>query len=317
MLFQLTPTQNNCQHPGPATSSLVSRRAAAVTTVVALVVGICAGTQLPSVRGQQGTVHHAGELNGRTDGLNDERSEARTDGPTYELIGTLAELEPRMARLEKDLGELRNFQALLSTPTKANTVKAQKSESLGLGGPEVPPNSCFEDMKTQRAIGEQPSEREHIDCLLDTLTSLEEEAQSHTHAWASFPGRAPVEGACVGSSYGNRLDPFNRKLSFHSGVDIAAASGTPILASAAGRVSFAGVKAGYGKVIEIDHGNGLTTRYGHASRLIAKQGDSVQPRQHIANVGSTGRSTGPHLHFEVLKQNKPTDPAKYMPLFAA
>ena len=91
--------------------------------------------------------------------------------------------------------------------------------------------------------------------------------------------------------------------------------GTPILATAGGRVIYAGEKDGYGNVVEVDHGNGLVTRYAHASRVIVREGDVVLPRQHIADVGSTGRSTGPHLHMEVLENGAPVNPAGYLGLF--
>ncbi len=130
-----------------------------------------------------------------------------------------------------------------------------------------------------------------------------------------LPGNLPVANARLRSTFGQRADPFNHRTSFHAGIDLAARSGTPILSTAGGRVIFSGHKPGYGNVVEIDHGNALVTRYGHASRLIAREGDRVLPRQHIADVGSTGRSTGPHLHFEVLRDGRPIDPGDYLRSF--
>lgn len=140
--------------------------------------------------------------------------------------------------------------------------------------------------------------------------------EHNTVAWETFPGRLPVDDAHIGSTYGNRIDPFKHRVRFHSGIDFVANKGTPIRATASGRVSFAGQKPGYGNLVEIDHGNGLVTRYGHASRLFVRKGDQVSPRQHIADVGSTGRSTGPHLHFELLENGAPVDPAAYLEVFA-
>jgi murein DD-endopeptidase MepM/ murein hydrolase activator NlpD len=152
--------------------------------------------------------------------------------------------------------------------------------------------------------------------MADLLGRLEQQAIAYDVAVNALPGRLPVDGARFGSSFGNRRDPFDGQLHFHSGIDLPAPTGTPILATAGGRVVFSGQKPGYGQVVEIDHGNGLATRYGHASRLVAREGDLVLPRQHIADVGSTGRSTGPHLHFEVLERGEPIDPAAYLDLFA-
>lgn len=148
-----------------------------------------------------------------------------------------------------------------------------------------------------------------------TFSRLDRIATEYTLAHMSFPGRAPVEGVEAGSGFGTRLDPFRRRLAFHSGVDFAAPSGTPIFASAGGRVIYAGYRPDYGRTVEIDHGGGVVTRYAHASRLFVKEGEVVMPQQKIAAVGSSGRSTGPHLHFEVMKDGLLVDPAFYLAQF--
>jgi murein DD-endopeptidase MepM/ murein hydrolase activator NlpD len=180
----------------------------------------------------------------------------------------------------------------------------------------LPPRRCSE----QGAPGRHPADAEHtreqLDCIAATLSSLELQTAVHAIAYAAFPGRMPVDGARFGSPFGNRSDPFTHRLSFHPGLDLVARTGTPILAAAGGRVVFAGEKAGYGNAVEIDHGNGLVTRYGHASRIVTHVGELVLPRQYIADVGSTGRSTGPHLHFEVLVNGAPVNPVGYLALFA-
>jgi murein DD-endopeptidase MepM/ murein hydrolase activator NlpD len=127
-----------------------------------------------------------------------------------------------------------------------------------------------------------------------------------------LPSRMPIEGAELGSSFGNRDDPLTGRRAFHSGLDFAAGHGTEIHAAAGGTVTFAGFMPEYGWVVEIEHGNGLTTRYAHASRLLVKAGTIVAPSELIAAVGSSGRSTGPHLHFEVLRHGEATDPRLYL-----
>lgn len=117
----------------------------------------------------------------------------------------------------------------------------------------------------------------------------------------------PVQGK-VSSNFGLRADPFTGDMKFHHGVDIAAREGRPIYPASAGKVIFSGEKGGYGKVVEILHDNGLITRYGHNSKNLVKEGDIVTPSDTIAYVGSTGRSTGPHVHFEVLKDGGSIDP---------
>lgn len=148
--------------------------------------------------------------------------------------------------------------------------------------------------------------------LESALTSIDEMAAQKSVLSMIYPSRLPVSGSEVGSGFGNRRDPFNNRLAFHSGLDFPSPSGTPIRASAGGLVVYAGYRGDYGRQVEIDHGNGLVTRYSHASRLRVKIGDVVTPGQHIADIGSSGRSTGPHLHFEVLKSGRFVDPEDYL-----
>jgi peptidoglycan hydrolase FlgJ len=117
----------------------------------------------------------------------------------------------------------------------------------------------------------------------------------------------PLRGR-VSSGFGERHDPMHGRVRRHAGVDIAAPQGTPIAAAAAGKVVFAGRRGGYGNLVEIEHADGQRTRYAHAARLLVQVGDEVKPGQPIATVGSTGRSTGPHLHFEVKKDGARIDP---------
>ncbi|HWH83016.1 MAG TPA: M23 family metallopeptidase, partial [Burkholderiaceae bacterium] len=126
------------------------------------------------------------------------------------------------------------------------------------------------------------------------------------------PTRAPLVRAAVVSLFGNRDDPLTGRRAFHSGLDFAAVTGTMIHAAAGGLVKSAAFHHDYGWTVEIDHGNGLVTRYAHASRLLVRAGDVVAPGAVIAAVGSTGRSTGPHLHFEVLRNGAATDPRRYL-----
>ena len=112
----------------------------------------------------------------------------------------------------------------------------------------------------------------------------------------------------VSSGFGARKDPINGTQRFHTGVDVAAEEGSPVLAAAPGIVLRAGRRGGYGNAVEIDNGSGISTLYGHASALAVKEGDSVRAGDPIASVGHTGRATGSHLHFEVRKDGRPIDP---------
>jgi murein DD-endopeptidase MepM/ murein hydrolase activator NlpD len=121
-----------------------------------------------------------------------------------------------------------------------------------------------------------------------------------------------VQGVAIGSPFGWRTDPFTGRSALHTGHDYQADTGTPIVAAAGGVVVAAETHAQYGNMVEVDHGNDLVTRYAHASRLLVKKGDLVKRGQKLAEVGSTGRSTGPHLHFEVLVQGVWQDPKKFL-----
>jgi murein DD-endopeptidase MepM/ murein hydrolase activator NlpD len=132
----------------------------------------------------------------------------------------------------------------------------------------------------------------------------------------SAPDLWPVEGQITGS-FGERIDPFNGEGAFHSGVDIASAYGQPVIAPADGVVEFADFLGGYGKMIILDHGHSITTRYGHLSGLTVVSGQNVRRGDTIGYVGLTGRSTGPHLHYEVRINDTPVNPHKYLRLTIA
>jgi murein DD-endopeptidase MepM/ murein hydrolase activator NlpD len=126
------------------------------------------------------------------------------------------------------------------------------------------------------------------------------------------PTQQPLQAGHVGSSFGWRIDPFTGRSALHTGLDFQAGPGTPILAAAGGVVVAQEYHPAYGNMVEIDHGNFLITRYAHASKFSVAKGDLVKRGQKIAEVGTTGRSTGPHLHFEVLVQGVPQDPQKFL-----
>ena len=127
-----------------------------------------------------------------------------------------------------------------------------------------------------------------------------------------MPAGMPVDAGYIASYFGGRPDPFNGASAFHSGIDVDAPAGTDIHAVAEGVVTFDGQRPGYGNVIEIDHGNGYMTRYAHNARNLAKVGDRVHVGQTVAKVGSTGRSTGTHVHFEVWLNGRALNPIAFV-----
>jgi len=141
------------------------------------------------------------------------------------------------------------------------------------------------------------------------LTSAEQKLDAFLE---TIPTLWPVKSRRITDNFGYRKDPFTRKTKFHQGIDIGEDYGADIYASASGKVIMAEYTRGYGRVVKIDHGRGFVTVYGHASKLLVKAGDTVKKGDVIAKVGSSGRSTGPHIHFELLLYNTPVDPLQYL-----
>ena len=128
----------------------------------------------------------------------------------------------------------------------------------------------------------------------------------------AVPSREPIANSYITSSFGRRADPIRGGRQFHKGIDFEADVGDPVMAVADGVVSFSGVRSGYGNVVEIDHGNGYVTRYAHNSRLLVRVGDLVRAGDQVAKAGSTGHSTGAHVHFEVWDDGRVVNPRKFL-----
>ena len=146
----------------------------------------------------------------------------------------------------------------------------------------------------------------------DLLTLMESRLFDQKIGKSLVPTQKPVSGVSLGSAFGWRIDPITGRSALHTGLDFSADAGTPIMAAAGGVVVAQEYHFAYGNMIEIDHGNNLLSRYAHASRVFVKKGDLIKRGQKIAEVGSTGRSTGSHLHFEVLVQGVFQDPQKFL-----
>ena len=220
-------------------------------------------------------------------------------------VEQLGALSGRLFKLESQAGQLSERLRGLQGPAAATDPKAS-ARKAGSGGPMLPPRVEPDASSDLEALVARLDQIEAQIALVADAAALQHLAQMR------LPTRLPLANAALVSSFGNREDPLTGRRAFHAGLDFAAVQGTTIHAAAGGAVVFAGFKPDYGWVVEIEHGNGLTTRYGHASRLLVKVGDIVTPGDAIAAVGSTGRSTGPHLHFEVLRQGEATDPRRYL-----
>ena len=224
----------------------------------------------------------------------------------------VGEMQAKLIRLEA-VGERVSGMA----GVKVNDFKPlSQTAAGGRGGPFVPfvPFAPF-------VSAEQPS----LDELSSWMTRLDESTEQHMDLFTlvesrllesrlkalMIPNSRPVDGP-VGSGFGFRLDPISGRAALHSGLDFPGEVGTSIQAAAGGLVVASEWHAAYGHVIEIDHGNGLVTRYAHCSKVLVEAGALVKRGQRIAEVGNSGRSTGPHLHFEVLLDGAPQDPARFL-----
>jgi murein DD-endopeptidase MepM/ murein hydrolase activator NlpD len=229
-----------------------------------------------------------------------------------EMQARMMRLDAQSERLAKLAGEKKfvraNADDAKSMP--ASSINPALSQVLlpNRGGPLVR-NAPLSEVELQKQIAELMAQ---IEFNTEYLSDVEAKLLQQSVLKNTLPNSSPVAAAFNSSSYGWRIDPFNGNKAFHEGLDFTASTGTSIYAAAGGIVSFAEQTPDYGKIVKIDHGSGLETRYAHASRLTVKAGERVEKGQKIAEVGSTGRSTGPHLHYEIRLNGNPLDPRKYL-----
>ncbi len=225
----------------------------------------------------------------------------------------LGELQARMMRLDAQSERLAKIAGDKDKPTGNKTVKKsnQKTDSLlsaNRGGPLVNARPMTEP-DLQAAILELTKA---VDARDESLSSIEAQILQQSVLKDMLPNSNPINAAFNSSSYGWRIDPFNGNKAFHEGLDFTANTGTPIRAAADGIVSSVEQGGAYGKLVKIEHGAGLETRYAHTSIILVKVGERVIKGQIVAQVGSTGRSTGPHLHYEIRLNGAALDPRKYL-----
>jgi hypothetical protein len=211
----------------------------------------------------------------------------------------LGEMQAKMMQLEA-LGERVSGLAGVNP----NDIKTQP----GRGGVLVTGRSLtMEELQTTLADLDRLTDQR-----VDLMTVMESRLFDQKIKKMMVPTQQPVQAGVLGSSFGWRIDPLNGRSALHTGLDFPAEPGTSILAAAGGVVVTQEYHSAYGNMVEVDHGNDLVTRYAHASRVLVKKGDLIKRGQKIAEVGTTGRSTGPHLHFEVLVQGVYQDPQKFL-----
>ena len=226
--------------------------------------------------------------------------------------GKDASITARLARVASSLDRVEQRQQLtLAQMQERFEGKARKLRGvladLGLrledhpasGGPFVPVRMPGESYGFERA--------------LIRINTARAEAEQLSRSLVFIPVRRPISGELdISSTFGARTDPFLRIPAMHTGIDFRGEIGDPIYATAAGTVSAAGWSGGYGRMVEVDHGNGFATRYGHLSQILVAVGEKIKVGQEVGRMGSTGRSTGPHLHYETRIDGEAVDPQKFL-----
>ena len=275
----------------------------------------CLGLPLGMVAGGYllGQENEANSMRGiALDGLQDELEQqqkelaelqTQAERKMQAMTLNLAQLQARMTRLDA-LGQH------LTAMADLEEGEFDFSQPPAIGGPigaEFNVEYDTADLSAELGLFQaQLSDREQ---QLEILESLLANRKLEEQSWLS--GR-PVEKGWISSYYGKRNDPFTGKPSFHHGIDFAGKEGTNVIAVASGVVTYTGSRSGYGEMVEISHGDGFVTRYSHNKDTLVKPGDVVRKGEAIALMGSTGRSTGAHVHYEVYKHGRSVDPSSYV-----
>lgn len=245
---------------------------------------------------------------------------------TDELLARLSGLEPRAARLaavmerreEERLSRARTLFAALELAQPLAAVEDEPRDARAVGGPYAPPRLATRDagglFRVPMARAARPASHPGADLLPEAQLLLQRLAESEQtrRLLLSLPSAEPADNYYISSRYGLRRDPFRGTRSMHYGLDLAGWRGEAVRAVAAGTVVEAGRAPAYGLMVEIDHGNGYRTRYGHMLRILVKKGERVEPGERIGLIGNTGRSTGTHLHWEVWQDGQPVDPLPFL-----
>ena len=239
------------------------------------------------------------ELTGGMTRIASRNGGAGLDGILGRVSDALDKVEHRQIAVLTDMEERVDSKARRMRSVLGD-LGVNPARTPGVGGPFVP----FKPPRTGASA---------FDRQLYRINVARAEINQYTHALIAVPVRKPVTGEVdMSSPFGMRLDPFNGRPATHTGIDLRGDMGEPARATAAGKVTIAGHEGGYGNMVEISHGNGLATRYGHLSKILVKVGQTVRIGEVVGLIGSTGRSTGPHLHYETRVNGEAVDPQKFL-----
>ncbi|HET9679944.1 MAG TPA: peptidoglycan DD-metalloendopeptidase family protein [Gammaproteobacteria bacterium] len=224
-------------------------------------------------------------------------------------------LAVRLAQAQAQLIRLDALGQRLVKMADLDPAEFDFNSQVALGGPETTAEQGEVGTGTLPQVdflSELDTLAQRIDKRETQLSVLENLLMNRNLQKQVLPTGWPIEDGWLSSQYGYRTDPFTGRKAWHSGLDFAGAKGSDIVAVASGVVTWAGPRYGYGNLIEINHGNGYVTRYGHNYKILVEVGETVKRGQVISKMGSTGRSTGPHVHFEVIKNGHVTNPIPYI-----
>jgi murein DD-endopeptidase MepM/ murein hydrolase activator NlpD len=244
--------------------------------------------------------------------------QTETDGQRLKIDEVTKNAEKNMNALALRLGKLQahviRLDALgsrLTTMAKLDSGEFDFSQSPAQGGPVA-----ASELSAEMQVPDFMSSLKNLSVLLDDrnqqLSVLETLMMNRNLQAEVMPAGRPITRGWLSSYFGIRTDPFNGRRVHHSGVDFAGKMGSDVVSVASGVVTYSGKRSGYGNLVEINHGNGYSTRYGHGSELLVDVGDTVKKGHVIAKMGTSGRSTGPHVHFEVLLNGRAVNPKKYI-----
>jgi murein DD-endopeptidase MepM/ murein hydrolase activator NlpD len=221
-------------------------------------------------------------------------------------------LAARLSKLQSHVMRLDALGSRLADMADLNEIEFDINSTPGLGGPK--PVDIHGTMEVSDFLVALEELNSKIQDRGEKLAAMESMLIDRTLQSQTIPTGSPTNEGWVSSLFGMRADPITGKMEFHGGIDYAGKSGSPILAVASGIVTWSGVRYGYGNMVEINHGNGYQTRYAHNKKNLVVVGQKIDQGQVIALMGSSGRATGPHVHFEVVNNGKAVNPKKYISL---
>jgi len=263
-------------------------------------------------------------------GMQHGSQEAEPDAMVLVMQKELSKYQKELADVQRNSEENMNALAVRLGEVKAHVIrldalgqrliekaKLEKGEfdfenTPAQGGPEARGGERGESMSVpdfQITLDDLSKKMQHSSLQLSVLESMIMNRELHDEV---YPAGRPIKRGWISSYFGYRTDPFNGRRARHDGIDLAGKQGSEVISVASGIVTWAGKRYGYGNLVEINHGNGYVTRYGHNETVEVKVGDAVKKGDTVARMGSTGRSTGPHVHFEVHKNGQVVDPMRYV-----